>query len=87
MISTLSFVILLLFLFCHSGTQVTERFHGIGEEVYGLTWYVLPLNLQQDIPVIIALSNKEIYLRGLGGYHYTNETFKKVNENLLLVYC
>lgn len=87
MISTLSFVILLLFLFCHSGTQVTERFHGIGEEVYALEWYVLPLNLQRNIPMIIALSNNEIYLRGLGGYHYTHETFKKVNENSLLVDC
>lgn len=84
MVSTLSFVILLLFLFCYSGTQVTERFNDIGDEVYALEWYVLPLNLQRNIPMIMALSNQEIYLRGLGGYHYTHETFKKVNKNSLL---
>lgn len=48
------------FLFCHFGNRITQRFDGIGDKLYMMAWYNLPLDQQKALPMIRATKN--IYL-------------------------
>lgn len=71
------------FLFCHFGGNVTTRFQDIGNVIYQLEWYNLPLDMQKDLLPFIALSQKRIYMRGYGDTRSTQSVFKKVRINYL----
>lgn len=66
------------YLFCHFGGNITEKFEDIGDFVYQLEWYRLPLDIQQDLETMIAISQKKIYMRGYGDTRTTHSVFKKV---------
>lgn len=68
------------FLFCHFGGKVTQQFEDIGDAVYQLEWYRLPLNMQKNFQVVIALAQKRIYMRGYGDTRTTHSVFKKVSK-------
>lgn len=73
-------------LFCHFGGKMTQRFEDVGNAVYQLLWYRLPLNMQNDLRMMILLSQKNIYVRGYGDTRSTHSVFKKTkrycNEHL-----
>ena len=66
------------FLFCHFGGNITQQFEDVGEAVYQLEWYRLPLDMQKDIRIVIAAAQKPIYMRGYGDTRSTYSVFKKV---------
>ena len=72
-----SIVLYIFFLFCTFGDCITQRFVDIGNEFYKLNWYNLPLGEQKNLPKMIALSQKCIYLRGFADTRCTHETFIK----------
>ena len=67
------------FLFCHFGGNITQQFEDIGDAVYQLEWYRLPLDMQKDIRMMIALAQKRIYMRGYSDTRTTHSVFKKVS--------
>lgn len=70
-----------LYVFCHYGNQVTQRFQDIARAIYQLNWYELPYDMKKTIPMIISLSQKNIYLQGLAGTRCTLEVFMNVGIN------
>lgn len=70
-----------LYLLCHIGDQVTQRFQDVGDAVYQLSWYTLPLDVQQHLPITISLTQKRIFVRGFADTRSTREVFRKVREN------
>lgn len=72
------------FLFCHFGGEITEQFEGIGNEVYQLDWYRLPLDMQKDLGIIIALAQKRIYMRGYGDTRTTYSVLNKVRKQSII---
>ena len=66
------------FLFCHYGGKITQQFEEIGDAVYQLEWYRLPVKMQNDLRIMIALSQKRVYMRGYGDTRTTYSVFKKV---------
>ena len=66
------------FLFCHFGGKITQHFEDIGNAVYQMEWYRLPLDMQKDLQIVIALAQKPIYMRGYGDTRTTHSVFKKV---------
>lgn len=71
-------VIFWLYLFCHFGDAVTQRFDQLGDEMYQVSWYLLSLHLQNDWPMMIALGQKKVYVQGYGSAFCTRELFMKV---------
>lgn len=67
-----------LYVFCHFGNKVTQNFLNITDDIYATSWYEFPLEMQKNFPMIIALSQKSIYLRGFGDSRCTLEVFMKV---------
>lgn len=68
----------LLYIFCDFGTQVTQRFEDIANDVYNLQWYLLSLDMQMNLLTMITLGQKNVYIRGSGGIRCTRDTFKQV---------
>ena len=66
------------FLFCHYGGKITQQFEEIGDAAYQLEWYRLPLKMQNDLRIVVALTQKRIYMRGFGDTRTTHAVFKKV---------
>lgn len=69
-----------LYLYCHFGDQVTQRFEDVGDAVYQIDWYALPLDMQKNLPMVIALTQKRIFVRGFADTRSTREVFKKVGN-------
>ncbi|XP_055304930.1 uncharacterized protein LOC129569791 [Sitodiplosis mosellana] len=69
------------FLFCHFGGEITQQFDDIGNAVYQLEWYRLPLDMQKDLQIVIALAQERIYMRGYGDTRTTHSVFKKILKN------
>lgn len=65
------------YVFCHFGDRVTH-FEAISTEVYQLNWYMLPLDVQKHLPMVIALAQKRVYVRGFADTRSTQEVFMKV---------
>lgn len=73
----------LLYLFCHFGDRVTHDFESIGDDVYQLAWDVLPLKIQKNLAVVIALAQRRVFVRGFADTRSTREVFKTVIFYLL----
>lgn len=78
-------IFLKLYIFCHFGDQVTQRFEMIGDNVYQLAWYMLPLDVQKQLPMVIALAQKRVYVRGFADTRSTREVFLKVGIQSLFL--
>lgn len=78
--SGISFVVDMIWLFCccHFGFQVTERFDNIKDTVYQLQWYTYPTNIQKDLQLIIASSQRSIHIEGFCNTRCTRDKFTKV---------
>lgn len=71
-----------LYLFFHYGESVTSRFDALGDKMYQLNWYTLPLDMQKDLGVVIAISRRRVFVRGYADIRSTRESFRKViSEN------
>lgn len=66
------------YFFCHIGNNVTQRFEDVGTRIYDLSWYMLPASMRKKLPLVIAVAQKNIFIRGFGNIHFTHEVFRKV---------
>lgn len=65
-------------MFCHFGGNLTKRFEDVGNAVYELNWYDLPVDMQKDLLKVIMISQKPIYMRGFGDTCTTHSAFAEV---------
>lgn len=72
-------VMVWLYLFCHSGTFLSECFASIGDRLYEVYWYMLPLDDQKIWPFMVIVGQKDVILRGFGSSTCDRELFKKVD--------
>lgn len=70
------------YLFCHFGGEITDQFQSVGDAAYQIEWYRLPVELQKDLGVVVALGQKRIYMRGYADTCTTHSAFKKVLEEV-----
>lgn len=68
------------FLFCEFGENVTSHFNELNDIIGQGEWYSLPINIQQMLPTIMVITQKQIILRGFGGIVLTREAFKTVRS-------
>lgn len=57
---------------------MTQRFEDIGDRIYELSWYMLPPHMRNELSLAIAVSQKNVFMRGFGSIHFTHEVFRKV---------
>lgn len=73
-------VVIWLYLFCHFGDMITQKFEHIAYSVYDVKWYTLSLNLQKTLPLVIMQAQKNVFFQGYAGIKCTRELFKKVSN-------
>lgn len=69
-----------LYVFCYFGDKLTDRYACVGNQIYQFDWYLVPIDMQKCLPVILTVAQKNVYLRGSFGAQCTRDTFKKVNN-------
>lgn len=67
-----------LYAFCHIGDHVRLRFESVNISVYQLAWNELPLHAQKNLIILLAASQRDIYIRGVGNIHCTRQIFLMV---------
>lgn len=84
----LSYIIMLfwaytfLYISCEFGEYVTSEFNKLNDEFFQSEWYLLPLEIQQRLPIFIASIQQPVEMHGFGNCVYTRESFKKVSLNI-----
>lgn len=67
-----------LFAFCFFGEKVTRSIEDVNGMFYQCDWYVLPIEIQQLMPVVIMNAKKPIYIGKVAGLYSSLEVFGKV---------
>lgn len=67
-----------LYFLCDIGDNVMQRYENISHTVYQLNWYMLPLDIQIKLPTVLAMTQKNIYLRGFARFHCTRTVYFQV---------
>lgn len=67
-----------LFIYCYFGDKVTSQFSSICDTLCSINWYLLPLNIQKTLPMVVFAAERFVYLKGFGSTSCTRETFKRV---------
>lgn len=65
-------------IFCEFGQKMTNAFDEIGAEFENVSWYLLPIMVQQKIPMIISFNQTPVILKGYGSITGSREVFKQV---------
>lgn len=68
----------LTFIFCLVSENITETLFDIGDGFYESLWYYLPIHHQKQLILIIARSQRELRLEGLGIIFCSLDTFARV---------
>lgn len=68
----------LTLVFCLASESITEALFGVGDAFYESPWYCLPIQHQKQLILIIARSQRELRLEGLGLIFCSLETFGRV---------
>lgn len=69
--------LILFFLVCDFGEEVTNQLTSISDSFYEILWYQLPIDLQKYFILSILNAETSVHLEGFGLYS-TRDTFKKV---------
>lgn len=69
---------ILFFLLCNFGENVTNRFNGLRYSICD-EWYLYPVDQQKYFILMILDANNLVYLDGFA-IHITRELFKKVKS-------
>lgn len=71
-------VVSVLYIFCHIGDILTQRYEDVGTITYNLDWYLYPLDAQKNMLLMMKLANRKVYLKGFGEIGCDRENFKQV---------
>lgn len=70
--------IVMIYILCHFGQRVTQHYECLEYECYAISWYMLPLNIQKNWPIMIRVAQKPIELRGIGSIGLNRQTYMQV---------
>lgn len=65
-------------IFCEFGQRVTNQFEIFDDEINRCAWYLLPVEMQQAICIILPNSQKPTKIRGFGNAKRSREALKNV---------
>lgn len=77
----MSIVLPWLYIFCHFGDHVTQRYDDLENYYYhSVAWNYLSIDVQKDWLLMITLGQKKVYIRGFASAYCTRELFMKVKQ-------
>lgn len=78
----------IIFAFCELGAQVTHQFNSLDDVLCQVKWYILPIEVQRMVIMLMLDAQQAVFLRGYGNIVCSRDSFKNVrslrlNSNLL----
>lgn len=70
--------LILFFLTCDLCNHLSQQFSCIGDAYYETSWYILPVGMQKNWPIVIDFGQLEIGLQGLGKTHCNRVLYSQV---------
>lgn len=71
-------MLIFCFLPCNFGEDVTTHYADLADTTYGMSWHLVPLELQSSFKIMIMITQKPIQLDGFAGLKCTRDTYKEV---------
>lgn len=68
-----------IFLMCECGETLTSQFMGLNDAILQCDWYTFPIEVQQNLPIIIMGTRNPVVISGYGMILCTREAFHNVN--------
>lgn len=68
---------------CWCGEMVTHEFEIVSNELKKCKWYLLPLEMQKILLILITNAQHSTFIRGYGDIRCTRETFLNVSLSRL----
>lgn len=62
------------------GEDVIGAFVELNDEIFHMSWYLCPVNLQRYIVVMAAMAEKPVLMRGFATLNCSRQTFKQVGK-------
>lgn len=78
LITQMFYAFILSLIFCEIGEKLSHAFDAIGTEFEYINWYLLPMVIQQKIPMIMSFNQKPVILSGYGSVTSSRGAFKQV---------
>lgn len=67
-----------LYILSHMGDILTTHLQDVGEEIYQMNWYLLPIHIQKTLPFSLMVAEEAVLIKAFGSFACTRETFSKV---------
>lgn len=67
-----------LYLFCHFGDEVTNRYIYVNDLVYKSAWYLYPIEIRKDIRFAMRVAQRPVFMKGFANIQCTRFIFQKV---------
>lgn len=72
---------------CDFGQKVRNGFDEVADMLYQLDWHELPLEMQKNMPMVLAVAQKNIYIGRFGSnITYSRPVFKKVTTDVFIMF-
>lgn len=68
----------MIFCICEIGESVTQQFDVFDKTLKRSKFYLMPIELQRMLVIVLSNSQQPILLHGYGGIQCTRESFKQV---------
>lgn len=68
----------LIFIYCEYGERVNAAFANLYIVISQFNWYLMPMNIQQILPVIIGGVQQSVNIQGYGNFPCNRKAFKNV---------
>lgn len=69
----------LVYIICEIGENFCDSFNRISNVINQFKWYLLPVDVQQMLPIIILMAQHPVFLICFGSISCLREAFKKVS--------
>lgn len=69
----------LVFVCCELGQRMSDAFDGINFTIEQLDWYLIPVEVQQMLPMIITITQQPVELKCFGNIVCGREVLKNVS--------
>lgn len=74
----------MVFIVCELGQRMTDAFEKIDISMDHLDWYLFPIEIQRQLPMIIVVAQQSVLLESFGSIGCTREVFKNVRTKKII---
>lgn len=68
------------FIYCFFGEKFITEFEKINSSIYGMSWHLLPVEMQKKIPTMMAMAQRPVHLKGFFSIQCSHLYYQNVSN-------